>query len=239
MEFIYKELLSIDSQLLLSVILALFFGAIIGFEREMTNKWAGLRTHILVSIGSCVFTLLSIHVFPTFAADGNPQAYGDPARVAAQIITGIGFIGGGTVLRHKASIHGLTTASTLWIVASIGMACGCARFDIAFYTTILSVAILVLVRIFERQFIHQTVRVPKTISVKVLYHDKDVNNLIMYVKKSFKEVLELSTKKSESKGCYEVEFAVVSFEVDPVSKLYDKLNSFDDISAVSVKESCE
>ena len=140
-----------DKSMLLDILLAIVLGFAIGLEREMTNKWAGLRTHILVCLGSCVFTLLSIHAFPVYAH--SPQA--DPARIAAQILTGIGFIGGGTVLRHGYSIYGLTTAATLWITASIGMACGCSFRTLAVFATILSVGVLVLIRIFEKEYIHR------------------------------------------------------------------------------------
>ena len=111
----------LEKNMLLDILLAMVLGFAIGFERELTNKWAGLRTHMLVCMGSCIFTLLSIHAFPVFAH--SPQA--DPARIAAQVLTGIGFIGGGTVLKHGSAIYGLTTAAALWITASIGMACGC------------------------------------------------------------------------------------------------------------------
>ena len=111
----------LEKNMLLDILLAMVLGFAIGFERELTNKWAGLRTHMLVCMGSCIFTLLSIHAFPVFAH--SPQA--DPARIAAQVLTGIGFIGGGTVLKHGSAIYGLTTAAALWITASIGMAYNC------------------------------------------------------------------------------------------------------------------
>ena len=114
-------------QYTISLMTAIVLGFALGLERELTNKQAGLRTHIFVCLGACVFTLLSIYGFPTFAIGDNvilAQATGirDTSRVAAQIVTGIGFIGAGTVMKNGASVHGLTTASTLWIAAAIGMA---------------------------------------------------------------------------------------------------------------------
>ena len=130
---------------------ALIFSFCIGLERELTNKYAGLRTHILVALGACIFTLVSIYGFPTFAIGDNvdaTQATGirDTARVAAQVVTGIGFIGAGTVLRNGPIVLGLTTAATLWIAASIGMACGAGMFDIAFAGSVLAILTLVMVR---------------------------------------------------------------------------------------------
>lgn len=138
----------INLDYMLRILIAVIFGFCIGLERELTNKYAGLRTHILVCLGACVFTLISIYGFPTFAPGDNvliDQATGirDTSRVAAQIVTGIGFIGAGTVLRNGPIVLGLTTAATLWIAASIGMACGAGMFEIAFAGTLLSILTLV------------------------------------------------------------------------------------------------
>ena len=150
------ELFNLD--FLIRLLVAVALGFALGLERELTNKYAGLRTHILVCLGACVFTLLSIYGFPTFAQGDNvivDQATGvrDTARIAAQIVTGIGFIGAGTVLRNGPMVFGLTTAATLWIAASIGMACGAGMYDVAFISTVLSIAVLTIIRIFERQFL--------------------------------------------------------------------------------------
>jgi putative Mg2+ transporter-C (MgtC) family protein len=93
----------------------------VGAEREMRDQAAGLRTHILVSVGSCLFTLVSIYGFGAF--EGAKSAV-DPSRVAAQIVTGIGFLGAGAIIRHGLNIRGLTTAASLWIMAAVGMAVG-------------------------------------------------------------------------------------------------------------------
>ena len=125
-----------DKSMLLDILLAIVLGFAIGLEREMTNKWAGLRTHILVCLGSCVFTLLSIHAFPVYAH--SPQA--DPARIAAQILTGIGFIGAGTIIIHRQFVRGLTTAAGLWATAAIGLAVGGELYAVAVAATILTLA---------------------------------------------------------------------------------------------------
>src|SRR5574344_1187864 len=111
MENFFIQNIVVSKPLLLDILLAILLGFAIGFERELTNKWAGLRPHMLGCLGSCIITIPSSHAFPVFAR--SPQA--GPARIAAQILTGIGFRGGGTVLRHGYSIYGLTTAATLWI----------------------------------------------------------------------------------------------------------------------------
>jgi putative Mg2+ transporter-C (MgtC) family protein len=98
-------------------------GGVIGFERELRDREAGLRTHILVALGSALFTIVSAYGFTEFLA-GGVVVRTDPTRIAAQIVTGIGFLGAGAILRYGASVRGLTTAATLWVAAAIGLASG-------------------------------------------------------------------------------------------------------------------
>ena len=182
------------------LLLALILGFALGLEREITNKYAGLRTHILVCLGACVFTLLSIYGFPTFADGDNvivSQATGvrDTARIAAQIVTGIGFIGAGTVLRNGPIIMGLTTAATLWIAASIGMACGAGLYDIAIICTIFSVAVLTLIRIFERQFIPSSSKHAKRFKITVYCNEEDTKKIYDYITSKVDEMMDFSVKK--------------------------------------------
>jgi uncharacterized membrane protein YhiD involved in acid resistance len=119
-------------------IVSIFCGAIIGSEREKHEKAAGLRTVILVSLGSCAFTMASF-IFESKS--------GDSGRVAAQIVTGIGFLGAGAIIREGLSIRGLTTAATLWVVAAIGMACGAGYYWPAAGATLLTILALWPLRI--------------------------------------------------------------------------------------------
>jgi putative Mg2+ transporter-C (MgtC) family protein len=97
-------------------------GAVIGLERELDEKAAGLRTHMLVALGSALFTLISAYGFSEFV--GHDKVSFDPSRIAAQIVTGIGFLGAGVIFRSGFTVRGLTTAASLWLVAAIGMAAG-------------------------------------------------------------------------------------------------------------------
>ena len=128
-----------ELEYVLRLILALGLGAILGFERERVDKPAGLRTHILVSLGSCLFTILSLTAFP-----GS-----DPARIASYVVVGIGFIGAGTIIQTRERIIGITTAASLWIVASIGMATGAGLYLLAITTTALAYLTLRL-RVLEK-----------------------------------------------------------------------------------------
>ena len=151
MENLLQYFQNFDMEILIRIVVSIILGSIIGLEREITNKSAGLRTQILVCLGSCIFTILSIYGFSTAV---TLYPLGDPARIAAQIITGIGFIGAGTVLRNGPTVFGLTTAATLWMAASIGMACGSGMYDVATIATFASVLVLTLIRVFERKVLN-------------------------------------------------------------------------------------
>ena len=120
--------------LALRLLLAAVLGAAIGLEREVHEHPAGMRTHLLVSVGSAAFTVLSIFAFPAPGAD--------PARVAAQIVAGVGFLGAGSILKEGATIRGLTTAASLWAVAAVGMAAGAGAWGVAAVLTIIAIVSL-------------------------------------------------------------------------------------------------
>jgi putative Mg2+ transporter-C (MgtC) family protein len=119
---------------LLSIILSTLFGALIGLEREFHGKAAGLRTNILICLGAAVFTIISRQM---------ASATGDSTtRIAAQIVTGVGFLGAGAIIQDRGGVHGLTTAATIWLVAGIGMTCGAHLYKIAFITTLIAIIVL-------------------------------------------------------------------------------------------------
>jgi putative Mg2+ transporter-C (MgtC) family protein len=128
---------------ILSLFFAAFLSGVIGFEREYHGHSAGLRTHILVAVGSALIMILSIYGFGAFTADR------DPARLAAQVITGVGFIGAGTIIQNGFDIKGLTTATTLWLVMAIGLASGAGQFILAIMGTFIALFALVVLRTFE------------------------------------------------------------------------------------------
>ncbi len=139
-----------DFDIYIRVLAALLLGFAIGLEREFSQKHAGLRTNILVCLGSCVFTVISIYGFPMMMGDEATGVVRDTARVAAQIVTGIGFIGAGTMFRHGPNVHGLTTAATLWMAAAIGMTCGVGMYGFAAFSTFLAILVLSIGRVFEK-----------------------------------------------------------------------------------------
>jgi putative Mg2+ transporter-C (MgtC) family protein len=120
---------------LLRLALAAVLGGLIGVERELRDREAGLRTHLLVGLGSAAFTIVGAYGFHDFLEAGGAVVRTDPTRIAAQIVTGIGFLGAGAIIRQGWSVRGLTTAATLWVVASVGMAAGAGYYSAAVITT--------------------------------------------------------------------------------------------------------
>jgi putative Mg2+ transporter-C (MgtC) family protein len=136
------------SEELWRVVVAAGLGGAVGLERELREREAGFRTHLLVSVGSCLFTLVSAYGFNEFLTGGGNVVRTDPTRIAAQIVTGVGFLGAGAIIRQGFSVRGLTTAATLWVVAAIGMASGAGYFSAAVITTALVLFSLWPLRIF-------------------------------------------------------------------------------------------
>jgi len=124
-----------ETELLIRLILALIFGIFIGAEREYREKPAGVRTHVLVCIGASVFSMISVSFID------------DPTRVAANVVTGIGFLGAGAIMRHKGQVEGLTTASDLWATAALGLAAGIGYYSLALLGFVFVFGILVLGKI--------------------------------------------------------------------------------------------
>ncbi len=234
------ELISID--FLIRILAAVILGFLIGLERELTNKYAGLRTHILVCLGACIFTIISIYGFPTFADGDNViinQATGvrDTGRVAAQIVTGIGFIGAGTVLRHGPTIIGLTTAATLWISAAIGMTCGVGMYDVAVITTIISVAVLTIIRVFEKKFIPTSIKHNKRYKLSLYCSQDFINNIHNYLSDTVDNIEEFASKKLvENPGRVKVTSIFELYHKKTAKDIYDKLSEIYNPDSMTLQE---
>jgi putative Mg2+ transporter-C (MgtC) family protein len=142
-------------EVLLRVALAAVLGGVLGLEREFREREAGLRTHLLVCVGSALFTIVSAYGFTEFLRSGEAVVRADPTRIAAQIVTGIGFLGAGAIIRQGLSIRGLTTAATLWVVAAIGLATGAGYYSAAVITTGVALAALWPLRAFAYRMVRR------------------------------------------------------------------------------------
>lgn len=137
-----------DFDIALRLIAAAFLGGIIGFEREWHGKDAGVRTYALVCLGSALIMIVSAEVFEIYKS----QTTVDPARIAAQVVSGIGFLGAGAIIRNPKEIKGLTTAAGIWTAAGIGLACGIAQYKPAILCTFLTLIILIIFSKIDKLF---------------------------------------------------------------------------------------
>src|SRR3984893_5282287 len=134
----------------LRLLVALVLGLVLGIEREFRGHPAGIKTMGLISLGACMFTALGL--LPEFGTRV------DPTRIAAQIVTGVGFLGAGSIMRQGGDVHGLTTAASIWVAASLGMAIGFGYYAIAAFTTFLVIVMLVAIRPVELRFFRRNRR---------------------------------------------------------------------------------
>lgn len=159
------------------LLLAALLGGAIGLEREIAGKPSGLRTNILICVGAALFMQLSIDVAEIgFSPDGHP--FGDTTRIAAQIVSGIGFLGAGAILHSEGAVVGLTSAATVWVVAAIGAAVGAGSYVDAAGGTLLIMLVLVGLRPFERYLLAKRRRIRATLRVKPGVNFEAVERLI-------------------------------------------------------------
>jgi putative Mg2+ transporter-C (MgtC) family protein len=140
--------------ILLRILLSAVLSGLVGFEREIHGRAAGLRTHILVGVGSTLFMITSIVTASNYSHLGQV----DPSRIGAQVVTGVGFLGAGAILRHGASIRGLTTAASIWAMAAIGLSVGAGQYVAGLITTAVVATVLILSRLEERMDLKQVIK---------------------------------------------------------------------------------
>jgi putative Mg2+ transporter-C (MgtC) family protein len=139
-----------QADLVLRLLLASALAGLLGGERELTDQPAGFRTHILVGLGAALFAVISAYGFETVVGSGHQGVQADPTRVASQIVVGIGFLGGGAIIKYGASIRGLTTAASLWVTAAVGTAVGIGQLALGSVTTAITLLALVGLRPLRR-----------------------------------------------------------------------------------------
>lgn len=224
--------IDINIIILFRITLAVFLSFILGIERELTGKFAGLRTHILVSLGACVFTILSIYGFKMHEISGVIGT-NDPARIAAQIITGIGFIGAGTVMRHGSNVYGITTAATLWVCASIGMACGCGEYVTAIISSIAVLVVLVAIGRLEknvlskRRMLYTHYQITLSASIDECDKIEDVLN------NNFKKIFKLNKKLVNTT---ELKYSAVISTKKSLKNIYEIFKDVQKIDAIEIRE---
>jgi putative Mg2+ transporter-C (MgtC) family protein len=232
------------NEAILRLLLAFLLGSVVGMEREYTQQSAGLRTHILVCLGSTVFTIVSISDMTVglMAAQGadpdlSYRIVRDPARIAAQIVAGIGFIGGGAVLRHGASIRGLTTAASLWMMASIGMLIGIGFYQLSIVATLFSFLVLFIIGALERTMFKKYMKKFTLLRINVTAKESGFGEIERWLEKSFpKRTVEVKTQHNP-----ETDTASMTYVIDlrgsqaDVNTLSRKLNTLEGVTSASVK----
>jgi putative Mg2+ transporter-C (MgtC) family protein len=204
-------------------VVALLLGGLIGLEREYRSKDAGFRTHFLVAVGAALFTVISIYGF----ADGTK----DTSRVAAQVVSGIGFLGAGLIFFQKNTVRGLTTAAGLWVTAAIGMACGTGMFGVAALVTLL---VLLGLEVLNK-FLPQMGTTYMQLSFSTASHDL-ATGVLDRIKRESVHVYNYEMKKRRtSKGeIYELEIEMRMPKGQPVDYLLNYLNDFDNVTLSSI-----
>jgi uncharacterized membrane protein YhiD involved in acid resistance len=213
--------------LLIKLLLAALLGGAIGFEREIAGKPAGLRTNILICVGAALFTHLSITIAQIgFTPDGRP--YGDTTRIAAQIVSGIGFLGAGAILHAHGAIVGLTTAATIWVVAAIGAAVGAGAYVEGIGTSALILLVLVGLRPVERRLLARRRKVTATVRVR---REARFDNIEDIIRGCGLHIFSRRTYEHESDRAFELELIGTSNQVDAA---IDEMRRRQDIISVTV-----
>ena len=172
------------AEFMVRILVAAALGGLVGLERDMHGRAAGLRTHLLVSLGAAVFTVASVQLAEVNVLKFGAQTPADAGRVAAQIVSGIGFLGAGAILKEGLSIRGLTTAACLWVVAGIGMASGAGDYALAIGATAAALCALVFLKNFERSYPRDSYRqltivVPGELNVATLVEAVTDRNIVV------------------------------------------------------------
>jgi putative Mg2+ transporter-C (MgtC) family protein len=218
--------LAFQTDISMRLIAAALFGALIGLEREVHGHQAGMRTHMLVSLGSAIFTVLSIYGFP--AALG--QGVVDPSRISAQIVTGIGFLGAGAIVKFGTNVRGLTTAASLWVVASVGLAAGAgAYFVAAFGSAIAMLALWPLHSLVARMELSAKHAVRVQLSLKKLDSFGAVSQVMLA---NDVEITSVQTRKAG--GRHEVELEVRLPRVGVDRAIMAGLDALPDVEVESI-----
>ncbi|RLJ69785.1 putative Mg2+ transporter-C (MgtC) family protein [Hydrogenivirga caldilitoris] len=145
---------------LLRILLAMFLGSIIGLERERRKQPAGFRTHAVLALGSSLLSIVSIYIPTVYGTGVNV----DPSRIASQVVSGIGFLGAGAILRMGVSVKGLTTAASLWTTAGIGLAVGAGMYSLSVFSTLVLLIVLSLMSKFEKEFLSKKSKTVKVVA---------------------------------------------------------------------------
>jgi putative Mg2+ transporter-C (MgtC) family protein len=231
MNAIFTDLLNEHFLLIIiRVLVALLLSGLIGFERELKNHSAGFRTHILVGVGSCLMMVLSLYGFDTYIEQyGNIRF--DPARIPSYVISGIGFLGAGTIMVYGGTIRGLTTAASIWTVAGLGLVVGAGMYAVAVFTTLIILLSLVFLNNFEKLFKKSKNKNRMVIEI-ISYPNLEINKLISVFEENKLVINNVEVIKVEN-NLRSIFVKFTGEEHLNRMRLIDKLSAIDSVKGVS------
>ena len=212
-------------EMLLRLAVSMLLGGAIGFERERDSQPAGLRTHMILILGSCLAMILSINIG---IKNGT-----DPTRMAAQVISGVGFLGAGAILRSGFNVKGLTTATTVWTTAIIGLAVGYGYYWVGVFTTVLVLVVLTLVSIFEKKFIRRNIL--RIIKVDAADNPHIFRNVRKEINRNTDEILSYKTQRSLKSGHVRVEFLIRLDRNEKIEDLMETISKIDGVRNIRIE----
>jgi putative Mg2+ transporter-C (MgtC) family protein len=221
--------MSIEWEILLRLAISALLGCLIGMERERRVWAAGLRTHMLVAVGATLFMLVSIFGFRD--AETSPTVMLDPSRVASQVVSGIGFLGAGTILLRRDTIRGLTTAASLWMVAAIGLAVGGGLYLAASMATVLALVILALLKPLEKRLFAS--RRPQHLTVHLKRDQTSLLELDNALRKADLDLLQVQSRYDKEQEEIEVEIAFTSSRPMELLTVIDSLRELPGLREIS------
>lgn len=220
-----------ESQILLRILVAAGLGLVVGYERERQDHAAGLRTHMVLVVGAALAMTISINLAAMAVA---AHQAGDPARLAAQVVSGIGFLGAGVIFRYGTNIHGLTTAASLWTITMVGLAVGAGLFFVAAAVTAFLLLILSLLNYIEGHFIVTYNRVH--ITIQAGYRDGLVDEVRSMFRQDKRTLNTLYIERDLPTQVMTLNLMVRILSNDPVERIIDALAGIPGVSHVRLSE---
>ena len=211
--------------ILLRIALSMVLGGVIGFERERDNQPAGLRTHMILVIGACLAMILSINI--------GAVSHTDPGRIAAQVISGIGFLGAGAILRFGFNVKGLTTATTLWTMAIVGLVIGAGYYWIAIITTIIMLIVLAALNVIEKNYVR--VNVIRNIVIDLQDRKSVLRDLRETIYKLTDKVMSFSVQKNIKSKRLRLELTARFKNSEKLEHLIEEISKIEGVRALKIE----
>jgi putative Mg2+ transporter-C (MgtC) family protein len=219
-----------EIQIILRILVAAVLGALVGFERERQDQPAGLRTHMILVIGATLAMVLSVNLGYLYARPGTPA---DPARLAAQVISGIGFLGAGAILRYGFNVKGLTTATSLWTMAIVGMAVGAGYYLVGVITTALMLLVLTVLNILEKRFVRTSIT--RYISIEANYHKGVVKSIRHIVQELSDNLVSFTIQKHVKDKRLRIQMVARISRDQTLEELIDHLSDIEGVRNLKVE----